>query len=42
METEETGVNVMMNNLGEIRAFLYLKSQGYIVEDLTDNPQFWE
>lgn len=32
----------MTTNLGEIKAFLYLQSQGYFVEDLTDNPVFWD
>lgn len=32
----------MTNNLGEIKAYLYLQSQGYFVEDLTDNPKFWK
>lgn len=30
-----------MTNLGEIKAYHYLLSQGYFVEDLTGVPEFW-
>lgn len=29
-------------NIGELRAYNYLKSQGYIVEDTTDNSNYWD